>query len=187
MTVRQSADQTLDVQLPQVVASVRKILDTDDIYKTSSERPSSSGSGINFYTYVQPNIPFVLGTHMYIQVEPHDIQTTIDVTVQSQTLIIGDAFGFYDRYIRNFFTSLNAVITSSQPLGEYTNPITWRMKPNSNVPSVVILLVIVVLYILLFNGLLLPFRGLAGLFFWLLLLVPTAALARMILNLWRKR
>src|SRR5687768_11301145 len=112
MTVKESDRRIFgaEVSFGDVVAGVRKVFDSNTIYKRTGERISGDGQGVVFYTYVQPNVPLILGTDMYIRVEPAGEQTAVTVTTESQTFIVGDIFGAYAWYIRTFFERLNQVI-----------------------------------------------------------------------------
>jgi hypothetical protein len=115
MTVTRSDSRVFRAQLAEIATAVRKVLD-EGVYKRTSERPSSSGSGIIFYTHVKPSA-LLLGTDMYIELEGHEAQseayTAVKVSTESQSFIIGDVFGFYDRYIREFFAKLEALVLSA--------------------------------------------------------------------------
>ena len=106
MTVRRSAAQSYELEVGHVATYVRQVLDTHSIYKRASERVSANGTTIIFYTNVQPDIPLILGTDMYVSLEPTAGHTQVTIKVESQPWIFGDIFGMYDRYISTFFSRL---------------------------------------------------------------------------------
>jgi hypothetical protein len=109
MTVKQSGDSNFGAEIPfaDIVAGVRKVLDSDETYKRTSERIGGDGRSVVFYTHIRPNMPLLLGTDMYIRVEPSGEQTRVSAATESQPLIIGDIFGMYGSHIRTFLERLN--------------------------------------------------------------------------------
>jgi hypothetical protein len=108
MTVKRSDERTFgaEIPFPEIVAGVRRVLDGNGIYKRTGERVGGDEQSVVFYTHVQPNVPLILGTDMYIRVEPSGDQTSVTATTESQTFIFGDISGMYNHYIRTFFERL---------------------------------------------------------------------------------
>ncbi|HYO50289.1 MAG TPA: hypothetical protein VEW94_10605, partial [Chloroflexia bacterium] len=104
---RRSAARSYELEVGQVAAYVRQVLDTHSIYKRTTERVSDNGTTRIFYTNVQPDIPLILGTDMYVSLEPTGGQTQVTIKVESQPWIYGDIFGMYERYISTFFSRLS--------------------------------------------------------------------------------
>src|SRR5947207_154716 len=109
MTVRQIGQQTFNADKAHTAAYVRRVLSKNQSYRRIKE----SEDGTVFRTNVKPNF-LLLGTDMKVDLNQADSGTKITVTVKSQPWMMGDAFGFYERYIRDFFSALRAVIESER-------------------------------------------------------------------------
>ena len=105
MTVRRSAQQSFKLDKISLARYVRSVLATKTIYKDLREY----GDGSSFLVNVKPS-PLLLGTNMRIDLHEEDSNTIVTVTAQSQPWMIGDAFGFYDRYIADFLSGLRRAV-----------------------------------------------------------------------------
>jgi hypothetical protein len=103
MTVKRDLEELLTVDLQTAAISVNEVLNKNPSYKN----PRVSSNGTVYEVTIRPN-PFLLGTTMKISLERRDSTTKIKVSTKSQWWILGDAFGFYDRYIIDFLDLVRA-------------------------------------------------------------------------------
>jgi hypothetical protein len=80
--------------------------------------------GMPTYRYVPPKVfannkvivsrikpmlwPLLLSTEFTVEIEPLDEHCVVRASTKSQLFLLGDAFGFYDGYIRDFFDALES-------------------------------------------------------------------------------
>ena len=104
MTVRRQGEATFSVDRASLVAQTRSILAANPIYNNTKE----SGDG-SFITSVKPNF-FLASTPMTISFEKVRANTTVKVSTTSETFIIGDRWGYYNRYIQEFLEELKRAV-----------------------------------------------------------------------------
>ena len=104
MTVRRQGEATFSVEKAILVAATRSILAGNPIYKNTKE----SGDG-SFITGVKPNF-FLVSTPMQISFEEVGANTTVKVSTTSEAFIIGDRWGYYNRYVREFLEELKRTV-----------------------------------------------------------------------------
>ncbi len=178
MTVRQSAQQVYRISKSTIAERTGSILGENSIYKSVYMR----SDGSLFTTNVRPDFPLVLGTEMNIMLEEANEGTIVTVSTKSQALIMGDAFGMYDRYIRSFFTELQKSL-GANPISVVRPHAAESRAPDINWFAVVVM-ILIVLYLLIF----LPIHVASGLgditlTQWSLILLFTILLAGNILRL----
>jgi hypothetical protein len=101
MTVRRQQDDYFDAAPSAVASAVRTVLSQRPPYIQKCETEKDTV----FKTNVKPSW-WLLGTDMTIQLQPSSGGTQVIAKTQSQWIILGDVFGFYNRYIRNFLRDL---------------------------------------------------------------------------------
>jgi hypothetical protein len=170
MTVSVTAQQTFQADKARVSSYVRETLDRNPIYKRVYERPD----GARFSAIVRPNIPLILGTDISIRLEEVGDRTTVTATVESQAFIMGDAFGFYERYIREFFTALERIASA-----EGVRPSSKLVFKTSNNWVPVVFSVVVLFFLLTLFG---SFQVVswAGLFILAFVVIVLAGLVRLV-------
>lgn len=104
MTVRRQGEATFNTDRAILVALTRTILAANPIYKNTKE----SGDG-SFVTSVKPSF-YLASTPMTISFEEVGANTTVRVCTTSQAIIIGDRWGYYNRYIQDFLNKLKRTI-----------------------------------------------------------------------------
>jgi len=104
MTVRRQGEATYNIDRAILVGYTRTILAANPIYKNTKE----SGDG-SFITSVKPSFPLA-GTPMTISFEQVGANTIVKVSTTSQPFIIGDRWGYYNRYIRDFLEELKRAV-----------------------------------------------------------------------------
>ncbi len=177
MTVRQVAEQTFPTDGASASKCVRDVLYGNRIYKRVYERPD----GAHFSAIVQPNIPLVLGTDVTVALEEVGAQTRVIATVESQPAIMGDAFGFYERYVRDFFSALQRAMQTEG--ASATSEIVF----GRSVSWVSVVSVVVPLLLLLFGavGVFHLFNWLGWLLILMFLVIIVPTLARMVRDMRR--
>jgi hypothetical protein len=166
MTVRVAAEQTFRMGKADMIPYIQDILYHDPLYK----RVSEGNGGVYFSAIVQPNVPLVLGTDMTVTLDESDGATKVRVSTLSQSMIMGDVFGMYDRYVTGFLGKLDKAIKVERHEDlaldgvQFTRSIGWKWQLLIVVAAVLTVpLVIVPLFHLS------PFIG--------VLLVPLVAMA----------
>ena len=100
MTVKRQGEATFAIEKATLVAATRTILAVNPIYKDTQE--SEDG---NFTTSVKPSF-YLLSTPMTISFEKVGTAITVKVSTTSQVFLMGDVFGYYDKYIHDFLDEL---------------------------------------------------------------------------------
>jgi len=104
MTVRRQGEASFNVDKSRLVAYTRIILAANSIYKDTKRSGDDS-----FATTVQSG-SYLLRTPMTISFEEAGAVTTVKVSITSQAFLIGDKFGYYDRYIHDFLDELKRAV-----------------------------------------------------------------------------
>jgi hypothetical protein len=104
MTVRRQGEATFANEKAALVGATRTILAGNPIYKDTLE--SADGS---FTTSVKPSF-YLMSTPMTIAFEKVGTAITVKVSTTSQAFLMGDAFGYYDRYIHDFLDELKRAL-----------------------------------------------------------------------------
>jgi hypothetical protein len=97
MTVRRRATIDFNAERPAVAAVVKSVLACNPPYRWSREVDPERV----FTTNVKPSW-WLLGTKMTVELEAAHCPTTMNVQTKSQWFILGDVFGYYNHYIREF-------------------------------------------------------------------------------------
>lgn len=98
MTVRRSKEAVFRLDRTVLAELTRKVLE-QPVYRDVST------TGSEFLVSVKPNF-LLLGTPMRIVLEDQGNETSVTVSIESQSLILGDVFDFYNRYINDFLNDL---------------------------------------------------------------------------------
>ncbi len=101
MTVRRHSKDYFDAAPLIVAGAVRIVLTKRPPYFKTGEMDE----GMFFSTNVRPKW-WLLGTDMTIQLQPLSGGTEVVANTNSQWFIMGDVFGYYNRYIRDFLRDL---------------------------------------------------------------------------------
>jgi len=104
MTVKRQGEATFNIDKATLVRFTQTILSTNPIYKDTKR----GGDG-SFTTNVKPGF-YLLSTPMTISFEEVGTAITVKVSTTSQSFLIGDRFGYYDRYIKNFLDELKRTV-----------------------------------------------------------------------------
>ena len=112
MTVRRHADAHFDASPMLVARAARVVLSQCPPYVQTYEVEENA----IFKTNVRPYW-WLTGTDMTIRLSASTVGTTVSVDTKSQVFILGDVFGFYDRYIQSFFSDLRRVLRTGSPGG----------------------------------------------------------------------
>ena len=102
MPVRRQKDEYYEAPLEAVTAAVRVVLSRVPPYYSTKETVPLTG----FWTSIRPSY-LLLPTAMTVELQPTSSGTRVVAKTVSQWFILGDVFGYYDRYLQEFF---NAVI-----------------------------------------------------------------------------
>jgi hypothetical protein len=102
MPVRRQKDEYYEAPLEVVTAAVRVVLSRVPPYYSTEETVPLTG----FATSIRPSY-LLLPTAMTVELQPTSSGTRVVAKTVSQWFILGDVFGYYDRYLREFF---NAVV-----------------------------------------------------------------------------
>jgi hypothetical protein len=102
MPVRRQKDEYYEAPLEAVTAAVRVVLSRVPPYYSTKETAPLTG----FSTSIRPSY-LLLPTAMTVELQSTSSGTRIVAKTVSQWFILGDVFGYYDRYLREFF---NAVV-----------------------------------------------------------------------------
>ena len=109
MTVRRHSDDYFDAAPSAVASAVREVFAQRPPYRQVNETEKDAA----FKTNVRPHW-WLLGTEMTIQLQPSSGGTQVVAQTKSQWFIVGDVFGFYNRYIRDFFRALRIELQKPQ-------------------------------------------------------------------------
>jgi hypothetical protein len=101
MTVRRHSDDYFEAAPSAVATAVRIVLSRRPPYIQTSETEKVT----IFTTNVKPKW-WLLGTDMTVHLQPSSGGTQVVAKTESQFFIMGDVFGFYNRYIRDFLKDL---------------------------------------------------------------------------------
>lgn len=102
MPVRRQKDEYYEAPLEAVAAAVRIVLSRVPPYYNTEETVALTG----FSTSIRPSY-LLLPTAMTVELQPTSSGTRVVAKTVSQWFILGDVFGYYDRYLQEFF---NAVV-----------------------------------------------------------------------------
>jgi hypothetical protein len=100
MTVKRQGEATFNIDKARLVEFTQTILSANPIYKDTKKSGEDS-----FTTNVKPSF-YLLSTPMTISFKEVGTAITVKVSTTSQSFLIGDKFGTYDRYIKNFLEEL---------------------------------------------------------------------------------
>jgi len=109
MTVRRHSDDYFDAAPPVVASAVRTVLARRPPYVRADEVEKDAV----FKTNVRPSW-WLLGTVMTIHLQPSSGGTQVVADTKSQFFIMGDVFGYYNRYIRDFLGALRSELQSQR-------------------------------------------------------------------------
>jgi len=104
MTVRRQGEATFNTDRANLVGCTRTILASNPIYKNTKETAEGG-----FITSIKPNF-YLASTPMTISFEEAGVNTTVKVSTTSEAFIIGDRWGYYNRYIRDFLEELKRAV-----------------------------------------------------------------------------
>lgn len=121
---------------------------------------------------------------MSIALHEVDLGTNITVTIQSQSWIIGDAFGFYERYIRNFFSALRTMIETERVSPPMLLP-NLVFKKTANWGQIIYFVIALLIFMFIFGSGTFQINSFIGLVFLPFLAIIIAAGIRLINNLRR--
>jgi hypothetical protein len=103
MPVRRQKDENYEAPLEAVTAAVRVVLSRVPPYYSTKETVPLTG----FSTSIRPSY-LLLPTAMTVELQPISSGTRVVAKTVSQWFILGDVFGYYDRYLREFFSAVVA-------------------------------------------------------------------------------
>ena len=103
MTVRRHSDDYFDAAPTIVASAVRTVLTRHPPYVRADEVEKNAV----FKTNVRPS-RWLLGTDMTIRLQPSSGGTQVVADTKSQFFVMGDVFGYYNRYIRDFLQDLRS-------------------------------------------------------------------------------
>jgi hypothetical protein len=104
MTVRRQGEATFNIDKARLVEFTQTILSDNPIYKDTKKAGDDS-----FTTNVKPSF-YLLSTPMTISFDEVGTAFTVKVSTTSQSFLIGDRFGYYDRFIKNFLDELKRAV-----------------------------------------------------------------------------
>ncbi len=107
MTVIRKGLEVFEIDKNIIINQIEKIIKQNKQYRKIREYDNK------IIVNVKPNI-FLLGTEMEIEIEQTGKKFAVKVKTTSQKLIMGDIFGYYDRYIREFLDALKYSIAKSE-------------------------------------------------------------------------
>ena len=107
MTVERSATEVLDAPRAAVAAGLRSAL-AQRPYRGTSEDPVAGRFQTTVKTGSRWLDPLTLGTDLEVWLNDLGDKTQVTVRTRSQSLVAGDVFGMYDRYIQHLLTDLRA-------------------------------------------------------------------------------
>jgi hypothetical protein len=112
--VERSATEVLDAPTAAVVAGLRSVL-AQRPYRGTTEGPEVGRFQTTVKTGSRWLDPVTLGTDLEVWLTDLGDKTQVSVRTRSQSLIAGDVFGMYDRYIQGLLTNLRATLSSQSP------------------------------------------------------------------------
>jgi tyrosine-protein phosphatase YwqE len=127
MTVRRKKEKVFAGNRTELSQSIRKILGRNSSYQNSVEKVKDSV----FKTYVKPNF-LMLGTDMFITLRDTDKGTIVTIETQSQMLIQGDIFDYYNRYIDDFFREMERELHQPSIVSKDNNSAFVQNNPNNS-------------------------------------------------------
>jgi hypothetical protein len=109
VTVRRRAEVVFPAQIGVLTRLVQEKLSGKKYYR--NVRAESNGDSTVFTLIVKPQA-WLLPTKMKVVLKEAGDQTAVAVSTESQKLILGDIFGYYDAYIRQFLSALQIDVES---------------------------------------------------------------------------
>ena len=103
MTVRRHSEEHFEAAPTAVASAVRTVLARRPPYGRADEMEKDAV----FKTNVKPSW-WMAGTDMTIHLQPSSRGTQVKVDTKSQWYIMGDAFDYYGRFLRDFFGDLRS-------------------------------------------------------------------------------
>jgi hypothetical protein len=103
MPVRRQKDKDYEAPLEAISAAVRVVLARVPPYYRTKESVPLTG----FSTSIRPSYR-LLPTALTVELKPTSSGTRVVAKTVSQWFILGDFFGYYDRYLREFFNAVLA-------------------------------------------------------------------------------
>jgi hypothetical protein len=103
MPVRRQKDESYEAPLEAVTAAVRVVLSRLPPYYSTKETVHLTC----FSTSIRPSY-LLLPTTMTAELKPTSSGTSVVAKTVSQWFILGDVFGYYDRYLREFLNAVEA-------------------------------------------------------------------------------
>jgi hypothetical protein len=103
MPVRRQKDEFYEASPDAVTAAVRVVLSRVPPYYSTKETVPFTA----FSTRIRPSY-LLLPTTMTAELQPTSSGTRVVAETVSQWFILGDVFGYYDRYLREFFNAVEA-------------------------------------------------------------------------------
>lgn len=113
MTIERHAEIVVPSDALNVSGMIRDILAKESTYR----RTRKQDDGMMFITTVKPHW-WLLGTAMTILLSPEGEKTKVSAEIKSQPLILGDVFGFYQRYIDSFLSAVAKASEQAAPTGD---------------------------------------------------------------------
>lgn len=95
----------LDAPKPAVAAGLRFVL-AQRPYRGTSEDPEAGRFQTTVKTGARWLDPLTMGTDLEVWLSDWGDKTQVTVRTRSQSLVIGDVFGMYDRYIQGLLNDL---------------------------------------------------------------------------------
>jgi hypothetical protein len=108
MALQRSAHQVYDLDQLATSAYVRKVLAQNPAYSDIRDV-----GGNVFSANIKPSV-LMLGSDMKITVAGSGPRTDVTVSIHPQAFILGDIFGFYERYAADFLRSLCTAIRNER-------------------------------------------------------------------------
>ena len=105
MTVKRELAESFNIPSADISESILNILKGK---QPSYKYVNTSEVQENYYkTTIEPNIwPLLLSTKFEVQIISNGSQSKVVAKTISQPYLFGDVFGFYNGYIRDFFSTL---------------------------------------------------------------------------------
>jgi hypothetical protein len=111
VTVERGTTEVLDAPKPAVAEALRSAL-AQRPYRGTSEDPEAGRFQTTVKTGRRWLDPLTLGTQLEVRLNDLGDKTQVTVRTRSQSLIAGDVFGMYDRYIQGLLKDLRARVYS---------------------------------------------------------------------------
>ena len=101
MTFTREQQRVYPVSSDLVIAAIHRVLSEGRRYELVGERPDG-----NFEVVYHPWFFLVASTHLVIRAEALAEATAVTVRTELPSVILGDVFNCYNRYIQAFFDAL---------------------------------------------------------------------------------